>query len=48
MTIWTSAARAMGGLLTAALLVGGLARWDHAFAASGCAKPPASSLVVNV
>ena len=48
MTIWTSAARAMGGLLTAALLLGGLAQWDHAFAASGCARPPASSLVVNV
>ena|SRR5436190_601414 len=48
MTIWTSAARAMGGLLTAALLFAGLAQWDHAFAAPGCAKPPASSLVVDV
>jgi hypothetical protein len=48
MTIWTSAARAMGGLLTAALLFAGLARWDHAFAAPGCVKPPASSLVVDV
>jgi hypothetical protein len=28
MTIWTSAARAMGGLLTAALLFAGLAQWD--------------------
>ena len=48
MTISASAAHAMGGLLTAALLFGGLARWDHAFAAPGCAKPPASSLVVDV
>lgn len=48
MTIWTSAARAMGGLLTAVLLFAGLARWNHAFAAPGCAKPPASSLVVDV
>jgi polygalacturonase len=48
MTIWTGAAGAMCGLLTAGPLLAGLARADHAFAASGCAKPPVSSLVVNV